>query len=256
MRGTRGTGPRATDRELFTQRVRGCSSQASDSNNMISIIIPILNEEKILGKTLNRLQPELADHELIIVDGGSTDASVCIARKYGKVVLTERGRAKQLNAGAAAASGDILLFLHADIWLEPGALTAVEAALANGYVGGAFRQKIDGKHFLYRFIETVGNFRAKRLRVFYGDGGIFLARTRFQQLGGFPEVPILEEMRFSKGLRRLGKTTLISPGIHISSRRWEEGGIVRTTLNNWLITLLYFLGVSPARLAKLYRHIR
>ena len=223
---------------------------------MSSIIIPILNEERILAQTLNRLQPELRGHELIIVDGGSTDASVSIAQKFGRVVFSERGRAKQLNAGAAAATGDILVFLHADVWLEPGAMAAVETALANGYVGGAFRQKIDGKHFLYRFIETAANFRAKRLQVFYGDGGIFLARTHFKQIGGFPDVPILEEMGFSKALRRLGKTTLISPCIHISSRRWEEGGIVRTTLNNWLITLLYFLGVSPERLARLYRHIR
>ena len=224
--------------------------------NMNSIIIPVLNEEKILARTLNRLQPELANHELIIVDGGSTDASVSIAQKFGKVVFAERGRAKQLNAGAAAATGDILIFLHADVWLEPGAITAVETALANGNIGGAFRQKIDSKHFLYRFIEAAANFRAKRLRVFYGDGGIFLARTHFQQIGGFPDVPILEEMGFSKALRRLGKTTLISPCIHISPRRWEEGGLVRTTLNNWLITLLYFLGVSQERLAKLYRHIR
>ena len=179
-----------------------------------------------------------------------------IAQKFGKVVFSERGRAKQLNAGAAAATGDILIFLHADVWLEPGAITAVETALANGNIGGAFRQKIDSKHVLYRFIEAAANFRAKRLRVFYGDGGIFLARTYFQQIGGFPDVPILEEMGFSKALRRLGKTTLISPCIHISPRRWEEGGLVRTTLNNWLITLLYFLGVSPERLAKLYRHIR
>ena len=223
---------------------------------MISIIIPILNEEKILAKTLNRLQPELENSELIIVDGGSTDASVSIARKYGKVVLSERGRAKQLNTGAAAATGEIFIFLHADIWLESGAIAAARTALATGYVGGAFRQKIDGQHFLYRLIEEAANFRAQRLRVFYGDGGIFLARADFQQLGGFPDVPILEEMEFSKGLRRLGKTTLVSPCIHISSRRWEEGGIVKTTLNNWLITLLYFLGVSPGRLAKLYRHIR
>ena len=223
---------------------------------MISIIIPILNEEKILAKTLNRLQPELENSELIIVDGGSTDASVSIARKYGKVVFSERGRAKQLNTGAAAATGEIFIFLHADIWLESGAIAAARTALATGYVGGAFRQKIDGQHFLYRLIEAAANFRAQRLRVFYGDGGIFLARTDFQQLGGFPDVPILEEMEFSKGLRRLGKTALISPCIHISSRRWEEGGIVKTTLNNWLIMLLYFLGVSPGRLAKLYRHIR
>ena len=223
---------------------------------MLSIIIPILNEAKILEKTLSRLQPELAGHELIIVDGGSNDASVCIAEKYGRVLISVRGRAKQLNAGAAAAGGDILLFLHADVWLEPGAISAVERALSCGYVGGGFRQKIDGKNVLYRAIEIAGNLRGEYLKVFYGESGIFLARSDFQQIGGFPDVPILEEIEFSKRLRSLGKTTLIEPCIHLSARRWESNGIVRTTLNNWLITLLYFVGVSPEKLARLYSHIR
>ncbi len=222
----------------------------------ISVIIPVLNETKILEKTLSQLQPELKSHELIVVDGGSTDDSVGIAEKYGKVIVSGRGRAKQLNAGAAVATGDILIFLHADIWLESGALTAVVSALSSGYVGGGFRQKIDGKCFLYRLIEIAGNMRGKYLKVFYGDSGIFLARTDFEKIGGFPDVPILEEMEFSKDLRRLGKTILLTPHIHISPRRWEARGIVRTTLNNWFITLLYFFGVSPEKLARLYRHIR
>jgi rSAM/selenodomain-associated transferase 2 len=222
----------------------------------VSVIIPILNEAKVLDKTLSQLQSELGPHELIIVDGGSTDNSVRIAEKYGKVVISERGRAKQLNTGAAAATGDILLFLHADIWLGPGALAAVESALSSGYIGGGFRQKIDGKSPLYRMIEIAGNIRGKYLKVFYGDSGIFLARADFEKTGGFPDIPILEEMEFSKGLRKLGKTTLVTPCIHLSARRWETRGIVRTTLNNWLITLLYFLKFSPVQLAKLYRHIR
>ena len=222
----------------------------------ISIIMPVLNEAKILEQTLSELQPELGHHELIIVDGGSTDASVPIAEKYGKVVPSARGRAKQLNAGAAAASGDILIFLHADIWLEPGALTAVATALASGYIGGGFRQKIDGKNILYRAIEIAGNIRGKYLKVFYGDSGIFLKRADFEKIGGFPEIPILEEMEFSRNMRKLGKTTLVTPHIHISARRWETQGIVRTTVNNWLITFLYFLKFSPEQLAKLYRQIR
>ena len=222
----------------------------------LSVIIPILNEAKILEKTLSRLQSELGSHELIVVDGGSTDSSISIAEKYGKVVPSERGRAKQLNIGAAVATGDILIFLHADIWLESGALAAVATALSSGYVGGGFRQKIDGKSVLYRLIEMAGDIRGRYLKVFYGDSGIFLARTDFEKIGGFPEVPILEEMEFSKGLRRLGKTTLLTPCIHISSRRWEARGIVQTTLNNWFITLLYFFGVSPEKLARLYSHIR
>ena len=222
----------------------------------ISIIIPVLNEAKILERTLFELQSELGDHELIIVDGGSTDRSVPIAERYGKVVASARGRAKQLNTGAAAASGDILVFLHADIWLESGALAAVETALRSGYIGGGFRQKIDGKNVLYRAIEMAGNIRGKYLKVFYGDSGIFLKRADFKKIGGFSEVPILEEMEFSRALCKLGKTTLVIPHIHISARRWETKGIVRTTVNNWLITFLYFLRFSPERLAKLYQHIR
>lgn len=222
----------------------------------ISVIMPILNEAKILEKTLSQLQPEMGSHELIVVDGGSTDASVGIAEKYGRVITSERGRAKQLNAGAAAATGEILIFLHADIWLESGALAAVVWALSSGYVGGGFRQKIDGKSVLYRLIEIAGDIRGRYLRVFYGDSGIFLTRTDFEKIGGFPNVPIFEEMEFSRKLRRLGKTTLLTPYIHISARRWEARGIVRTTLNNWLMTLLYFVGVSPGKLARLYRHIR
>ena len=227
-----------------------------ETSQKISIIIPILNEAKVLEKTLWQLQPELGTHELIVVDGGSTDNSVRIAEKYGKVVISERGRAKQLNAGAAVATGDILIFLHADIWLEKGALTSVATAISVGYIGGGFRQKIDGESVLYRLIEIAGNFRGRHLKVFYGDSGIFLSRMNFEKIGGFPDVPILEEMEFSKCLRRLGKTTLLTPYIHISSRRWEASGIVRTTLNNWLITLLYFLGVSPEKLARLYSQIR
>ncbi len=222
----------------------------------ISVIMPILNEAKLLEKTLSQLQPELGSHELIVVDGGSTDASVGIAEKYGRVITSERGRAKQLNAGAAAATGEILIFLHADIWLESGALAAVVSALSSGYVGGGFRQKIDGKSVLYRLIEIAGDIRGRYLKVFYGDSGIFLTRTDFEKIGGFPNVPIFEEMEFSRKLRRLGKTTLLTPYIHISARRWKARGIVRTTLNNWLITLLYFFGVSPEKLAELYRHIR
>ena len=135
-------------------------------------------------------------------------------------------------------------------------MAAVESALSAGYIGGGFRQKIDGKHILYRPIEIAGDIRGKYLKVFYGDSGIFLARADFEKIGGFPDVPILEEMEFSKDLGKLGKTTLVVPHIHLSARRWEARGIIRTTLNNWLITFLYFLKVSPERLAKLYQHIR
>ena len=223
---------------------------------MISVIIPVLNEAKILDQSLSRLTPHLKDHELIIVDGGSTDETLLIAKTYGQVISAERGRARQSNAGAAAARGGILLFLHADVWLDSGAIEAVETAISAGYVGGAFKQRIEGDHPLYRLIECAANFRAKRLRIFYGDGGIFVRRTYFDRIGGFPDIPIMEEVRFSRKLCQYGKVALVEPGIHVSARRWQKNGILRTTLTNWLITLLYLLRVSPTQLAKLYRHIR
>ena len=223
---------------------------------MISVIIPALNEAKILDQSLARLTPQLKGHELIIVDGGSTDETPLIAKKYGRIIASERGRARQSNVGAAAAKGNILLFLHADVWLDSGAIEGVETAIAAGYVGGTFKQRIEGEHPLYRLIERAANFRAKRLRIFYGDGGIFIWRTYFDRIGGFPDIPIMEEVRFSQDLRRHGKVTLVEPKIHISARRWQKNGIVRTTLTNWLITLLYLLRVPPNHLAKLYRHIR
>lgn len=223
---------------------------------MISAIIPVLNEAKILDQSLSRLTPQLKGHELIIVDGSSTDDTSLIAKKYGQVICSERGRARQSNAGAAMARGDILLFLHADVWLDSGAIESVETAISAGYVGGAFKQRIDGDHPLYRLIERAANFRAKRLGIFYGDGGIFIHRAHFNQIGGFPDIPIMEEVGLSRKLRRCGKVTLVEPGIYISARRWKKNGIVRTTLTNWLITLLYLLRVRPNHLAKLYRHIR
>ena len=223
---------------------------------MISVIIPILNEAKILDDTLSKLQPELRNQELIIVDGGSSDGSIEIAKRFGKVVISERGRARQLNTGAAAATGDILVFLHADVWLEPGAFDSVEKTLASGYVGGGFLQKIDGKGILYRLLEKTADMRGKYQKIFYGDSGIFVTKKNFHRIGGFPEVPIMEEVKFSKSLRKLGKTRMIKPKIHISARRWESKGIIRTTVTNWFITLLYNCGFSLDRLAKLYQDIR
>ena len=223
---------------------------------MISVIIPVLNEAKILDQSLSRLTPQLKGHELIIVDGGSSDKTLLIAKKYGQVISSDRGRARQSNTGAVAASGDTLLFLHADVWLDSGAIESVESAIAAGYVGGTFKQQIVGEHPLYRLIERAANFRAKRLRIFYGDGGIFVHRIHFDQIGGFPDIPIMEEVEFSRKLSRHGEVTLVEPMIHISARRWQKNGIVRTTLTNWLITLLYLLRVPPNRLANLYHHIR
>ncbi|GIX07259.1 MAG: glycosyl transferase [Candidatus Poribacteria bacterium] len=219
---------------------------------MITVIVPVLNEATVLELNLRRLIETQPPHERIIVDGGSTDETPEIAARLGKLIRSPRGRAIQMNRGAKLAQGEVLLFLHADTWLEPGALEAVAQAVAKGYVGGTFSQTIEGSHPLYRWIERAGNWRARFCRLFYGDAGIFVRREVFEQIGGFPEVPVGEEFEFSRRLRRAGRTVLLPVRIHISARRWEQEGIVRRTLKNWWITLLYHLGVPPERLARYY----
>ncbi|MDA1192422.1 MAG: TIGR04283 family arsenosugar biosynthesis glycosyltransferase [Candidatus Poribacteria bacterium] len=222
----------------------------------VSVIIPVLNEESVLNDSLARLSRQTTPYELIVVDGGSDDATPEIAERWGKLVLSPRGRAVQMNRGAELASGDVLLFMHADVWLDDGALSAVLSAVTAGVVAGSFVQRIDGRHPLYRWIEAAGDFRARRLGLFYGDAGIFVTREAFEQIGGFPNIEICEEFEFSRRLRQVGRTALLKPKATLSARRWERDGILKTTLKNWLITVLYFVGVSPKRLASLYKQVR
>ncbi len=194
--------------------------------HVISVIMPVLNESAALPSTAARLRDLQPDHELIIVDGGSHDGTRQIAEQIGTLVDAPRGRGAQMNRGAETASGDVLVFLHADVWLEADALDSVARAVHSGYVAGTFSQRIDGTRPLYRWIERVGDFRARRLGVLYGDAGVFVTRRAFEQAGRFPEVAIGEELSFSRAVRRVGPTTLLPSRIHISPRRWEANGIV------------------------------
>ena len=218
---------------------------------MISVVIPVLNE----AKTLARRDP-IPGCETIFVDGGSSDGSAEIAAQLGRVVRSQRGRGMQMNAGARAASGQILIFLHADAHIEPSAVNAVRNAVRNGRAGGGFTPRIDAPGALYRCIERAAAFRARRLKLFYGDAGVFATRNAFQQIGGFPDIPICEEFGFSKKLRRYGPVVLLPDICRVSPRRWQKLGILRATLLNWTVAALYFLGVPPKRLAKIYRAVR
>jgi len=220
---------------------------------MISIVIPILNEEEILEATLNSLSKCINGHELIIVDGGSTDDSYKIAEQYAQVIKSSAGRGPQMNCGAGVARGEIILFLHADCELEAGSLDAIESAMSDlAMVGGCFQQRIDADGWKYRLIEFMIQLRAMHRRCIYGDQGLFVRRSTFEELGGFPNVPLMEDVVLSKRLRKAGKTCLVRKTIVSSARRWQKLGAARTTLTNWYLRILHSCGVSPQRLAKIY----
>jgi rSAM/selenodomain-associated transferase 2 len=220
---------------------------------LTSIIIPTLNEEANLPVTLRQLA-ERADVELIVVDGGSTDRTVEMAQAYTPYVfLSHRGRAQQMNAGARHATGDILLFLHADTFLLPGALDELQRRIiGDGAVAGAFDLHIDSPKRLCKFIARMSSGRSRLLRLPGGDQGIFVWRQVFEALGGFPDVPIMEDLAFARQLRRAGRLTFIRTGLVTSGRRWNANGVVKTTLVNWWVTLLYLLRVSPVTLRRNY----
>ncbi|MBI3008197.1 MAG: TIGR04283 family arsenosugar biosynthesis glycosyltransferase [Candidatus Omnitrophica bacterium] len=223
---------------------------------MLSIIIPVYNEEKIIRKILGTL-PYSDNIEVIIVDGGSSDRTIEFAGQYPvKVVQSIKNRAVQMNKGAEMACGDILLFLHADCLLEKGSIEAIQDILKDGYGGGCLCQRINSTNFIFRCIEASGSLRAKCLKIFYGDQAIFVRRDIFFKLGGFDQVPLFEDVLFSKKIKKEVKTKMLNKHVFVSPRRWEENGIIKTTFINWLLTLGFLLNVPYDRLKKLYQDIR
>ncbi|MEW6325906.1 MAG: TIGR04283 family arsenosugar biosynthesis glycosyltransferase, partial [Nitrospirota bacterium] len=197
------------------------------------------------------------DSELIIVDGGSRDGTVDIARRLTPHVITsERGRAAQMNAGAAEARGAILLFLHADTLLEPSALDAARRALNDGAAGGAFRLRIASERPWLRVVAWGANVRSRYLGLPYGDQALFVRRDAFEAVGGFPAWPLMEDVEFIRRLWRKGRVALLNEAVLTSARRWEREGAVWTTVRNWLLLAGFWVGVSPGRLAQWYRPIR
>ncbi len=224
---------------------------------MISIIIPVYNEEKVLTKNSAQLKNLSQEAELIFVDGGSTDKSIQIAQSFGKVIQSKKGRAAQMNCGAKAAEGEVLLFLHADNIIFPETLTSMESHIKNnGFIGGCLTQRIDKNGIIYRVIEGQGNLRARLSKVFYGDQGIFVKKGVFFKIGGFPEVPIMEDMLFTKKLRMAGKTVVLPEKIFVSPRRWKKGGIIKTSLFYSLIAVLFRLGYPLEKIKLLYDDLR
>ncbi len=227
----------------------------NNNKNKISIIIPVLNEAKNIKQVLSNL-PNSSNLEVIVVDGGSQDETVAIVRSLGiKILFSSGGRAMQMNAGAAMATGDILLFLHADTILPTGFPAMVTKALAEtGIIAGAFKLAIDAEIWGIWLVEKMVNLRSRFCSLPYGDQAIFLKADVFKQIGGFPQLPIMEDFVLIRHLKKLGKIALLPVPAITSGRRWQKLGIVKTTSINQLMIIGYYLGISPEKLARWYRN--
>jgi len=225
----------------------------------ISVIIPTRNEQPNVGRAIGSVS--FAD-EVVVSDGGSEDDTVSIAQELGACVLSSRpGRGYQLRTGAAKATGDVLLFLHADSWLGEECGSQLKSLLqvapnenASSPHFGCFRQRIDDPRYRFRLLEAGNAFRARKLGVPYGDQAVFVDRASYERVGGFPEVPLMEDVMLSKRLRKLvGWPKLLDGPVHVNPRRWQRDGVISRTLRNWSIVSAFAIGVSPERLAKWYR---
>lgn len=224
----------------------------------VAIVVPVLNEERVLGAQLDALTP--LDAELVVVDGGSRDAICALVEARAprvKLVRAPRGRAHQLNAGAAATTAEVLLFLHADVRLPADALAQVDAALSDArVVAGAFRTwtVADRPTWLGALLH-LADLRSRYSRLPYGDQALFVRREVFERLGGFPPIALMEDLAFSQALARVGRICVVKARVEVSGRRFIEHPVRDTLLVN-LFPALYRLGVSPARLARLYANTR
>jgi rSAM/selenodomain-associated transferase 2 len=199
---------------------------------------------------------ELGD-ELVVSDGGSADGTVEAARSLGaRVVAGPQGRGPQLNRGAAATESEVLFFLHADSLPSPGAAAAIREAVAAGAEGGGFQVRFEGDGTWTRWGSRLVNLRTRLTHLPLGDQGQFVTRAAFDEMGGYRDWPILEDLDFARRLRRRGRSVILPLAVRTSFRRYLRRGILLTVAVNWLIWLLYALGVSPHRLARLYRNVR
>lgn len=226
--------------------------------NKLSIIIPTLNEAEGIGSLLESLQPlRQVGYEVILVDGGSHDGTVQIAKPLVDQSLNSiLGRAGQMNAGAAVANHSILWFLHADTSLPVGASEAVINGIAAGAIWGRFDVRLSGQHPLLRTVALMMNLRSRWTDLVTGDQAIFVRRDTFSDVGGFPDMPLMEDIALSRQLKQVGKPLCVPLKLTTSSRRWESQGICRTIALMWWLRLAFALGVNPERLACWYSSVR
>ena len=222
----------------------------------LSIIVPLFNEAELLPALLERLA-QLAQRgsEVIIADGASEDGSAALAESAGLTVLrAERGRARQMNAGAAFSSGQTLLFLHADTQLPEQAERLIEQALAGSrHVWGRFDVRIDGRPFMLRVVSRLMNMRSRLTGIATGDQAMFVTRSAFEAVGGFPDQPLMEDIELSRRLLMRSRPACIRRRVVTSGRRWETGGVWRTILLMWRLRWNYWRGVPARQLAEAYR---
>ncbi|HPU81707.1 TIGR04283 family arsenosugar biosynthesis glycosyltransferase [Accumulibacter sp.] len=221
---------------------------------LLSLILPVLDEAATLPAQLARLQDlRRRGAEVLVVDGGSADATPILAQPLvDRLIAAPRGRAAQMNAGAGAARGQVLLFLHADTTLPPAADALIHAAIAAGAAWGRFDVRIDARHPLLRLVERMMNWRSRLSGIATGDQAIFVRHDIFTRLGGFPELPLMEDIAFSKLLKRITRPACLRAQVLTSGRRWEKHGVLRTIVLMWRLRASYFLGADPRRLAIRY----
>jgi rSAM/selenodomain-associated transferase 2 len=229
-------------------------------NKKISIIVPVLNESAGINNTIEHLSGLIKatglSTEIIIVDGDQEGKTIT-AIKDDKVITSvgKPGRASQMNQGAALAHGKILLFLHTDTQLPDDGLALIDAACGNHFFGaGAFDLAIDSERPIFRLIEKTASLRSRLTRIPYGDQAFFFTADYFRDLGGFAEIPFMEDVEIMRRIKKRGeKIVFLSSPVRTSPRRWEKDGIIKRTLHNWLLVSLYLAGVKPQRLTKFYR---
>ncbi len=225
---------------------------------MLSVIVPMLNEATDVANTIGACRRGAPGAEIVVVDGGSIDSSVAIARPLcDKVISASRGRARQMNAGARESHGNVLVFVHADTIVPSSFAADIAAALSDpAAVGGRFDVKLDSGALLCRIIGAMISIRSRISRTATGDQAIFVRRDVFERLGGFPDIELCEDLEFSRRLKRAGRVACLRARVTTSARRWNRDGVMRTVVRMWLIRAMYVMGVAPARLKRMYSDAR
>jgi len=222
----------------------------------LAIVIPIYNEVKVLPEALKMLQRLNVD-ELVFVDGGSTDGSQRVIEEAGFICLqSEAGRAKQMNLGSKNTISYIILYLHVDTSISSSNISSIKKSYASGYSSGRFNIKFTNESITYRIISFFINIRSRFTKVSTGDQGIFVTRKAYEQVGGIPDLKLMEDVAFTKALKSVGRVACLSDKLVTSSRRWENHGVIKTVWLMWKLRFLFWLGVDSSKLSKMYRNAR